>query len=177
MILQTERLILRPILLSDAEDIFEYSKETDVGPNAGWKPHENIEETISIMNELFIGKTEIFGIVLKEDGKMIGSIGFMEDLKRQNIKARMIGYSMSSNFWGKGIMTEAVKELLRFGFENSNIEIISAYCYPNNSRSKRVLLKCGFEYEGRLRKCERLFSGEIADNDCYSILKSDYEKQ
>ena len=63
MILQTKRLILRPILISDAEDIFEYSKEPNVGPNAGWKPHVDIDETINIIKEIFIGKTEIFGIV------------------------------------------------------------------------------------------------------------------
>ncbi|MCI1959938.1 MAG: GNAT family N-acetyltransferase [Clostridia bacterium] len=175
MILKTERLILRPIMISDANDIFEYSKDPDVGPNAGWKPHENIEETINIMEDIFVGQDEIFGIVLKNTGKMIGSIGFMKDPKRLNTKARMLGYSLSKKYWGHGFMTEAAKEILKFGFENLNIEIISAYCYPHNTRLKKVLNKCGFEYEGKLRKCEILYNGETFDNECYSILKSGFK--
>lgn len=108
---------------------------------------------------------------------MIGSIGFMDDPKRQNFKARMIGYAMSENFWGQGLMTEAANEVLKFGFESLGLEVISAYCYPRNARSKRVIIKCGFEFEGTLRKCEKVYNGDVFDNECYSILKSNYKKQ
>ena len=81
-ILETERLILRPINKDDASDIFEYGCEPNVGPTAGWKPHQNIKETRAIMKAVFIDKDNIFGMVLKSSGKMIGSIGLMPDPHR-----------------------------------------------------------------------------------------------
>ncbi len=83
-ILETERLILRPINKDDASDIFEYGCEPNVGPAAGWKPHQNIKETRTIMKAVFIDKDNIFGMVLKSSGKMIGSIGLMPSASQQS---------------------------------------------------------------------------------------------
>lgn len=169
MILYTERLILRPINLEDANDIFEYASGPNVGLNAGWKPHENIEETIELINLLFLGKEDIFGIVLKESEKLIGTIGLIKDPKRENEKARMLGYAIGEIYWGFGYTTEAAKAVVKYGFEFCGYNLISAYRYPHNSRSGRVLEKCGFTYEGTLKQCEKLYNGEIMDNMCYSL--------
>ena len=75
MVLTTERLLLRPILPSDAADMFEYSCHPEVGPNAGWKPHETLEETHPILKEIFLDQEDIFGIQLQTSGKLVGSIG------------------------------------------------------------------------------------------------------
>lgn len=83
MTIETERLLLRPVTADDAQDIFEYSSEPDVGSNAGWKPHETTEETIKIMNEIFIGQQNIFGIILKAENKLIGTIGLIDDPKEK----------------------------------------------------------------------------------------------
>lgn len=172
LILKTERLILRPITIEDAEDIFEYSKLENVGSNAGWKPHENLNETKEIMEQIFIEKSDVFGIVLKQTNKLFGSLGLINDPKRENEKTRMLGYSISENYWGQGYMTEAAKEIIRYGFEELHLDLISAYCYSHNKRSKRVVEKCGFSYEGKLILCEKLYNGKVYDNECYALLKS-----
>lgn len=168
--LETERLILRPIIESDAEAIFEYSQNKNVGINAGWKPHENIEETREIMPLIFLNQENVFGVVLKETGKLFGTIGIIADPKRQNNKSRMIGYAIGEDYWGKGFTTEAVQAVLNFGFEELELDLISAYCYPDNERSKRVLKKCGFQYEGCLRLAEECYDGSVRDNECYAIV-------
>lgn len=172
--IQTERLLLRPITLDDANDIFEYSKDIDVGSNAGWQPHKDIDETIKIMKDIFIDKENVWGIILKTNNKLIGSIGLVDDSKRENECAKMIGYSIGKNYWSNGYMTESVKSVVDFGFKELNLRLISAYCYPFNQRSKRVLEKCNFKYEGTLKLAEKIYDGRILDNECYSILAKDY---
>lgn len=173
MSIETERLILRPIVESDAEDIFEYARNEHVGRSAGWKPHESMEETREIMKLVFLAKENVFGMELKETGKLIGSIGIVPDPKRQNDKARMLGYAVGVEHWGNGYTMEAAMALIRYGFEALNLDLISAYCYPFNARSQRVIEKCGFEYEGRLRLAEKRYDGAILDCDCYSIIRKD----
>ena len=171
MIIETERLILRPIEIGDAKDVFEYSKEENVGPNAGWKPHESMEETMELMKIIFMEQEGVFGIALKEDNKIIGSIGLIQDPKRENSRTRMLGYAISQKYWGQGIMTEAAKKMIEYGFETMGLDLISAYCYPHNQRSKGVIKKCGFTYEGTLKLCEELYDGNIYGNECYAICK------
>lgn len=172
-VLETERLFLRAITIEDAEEMYAYFREPNVGPNAGWKPHECMEETNDALHTIFIGKEGTYGIVLKENGKIVGSLGLIEDPKRENSHTRMLGYSISESEWGKGFMTEAVKRVIQYGFEEMGLELISAYCYPHNERSKSVIRKCEFTYEGTLRRCEVLYNGAIYDNECYSLLKQE----
>ena len=169
--IETGRLLIRPIEDRDAEDIFEYAQGANVGINAGWKPHENIEETIGIMKEVFLDQENVFGIELKESGKLIGTIGLIRDMKRENDNVLMLGYAIGENYWGKGYMTEAAQAVVRYGFERLHLDLISAYCYPFNARSKRVIEKCGFLYEGKLHQAEKRYDGTILDNECYCLLK------
>ena len=171
MELRTRRLILRPITMEDAQAIFEYSRQESVGTNAGWKPHATLEENRAVLQDVFVGKENVFAIVLQENGKLIGSLGLVDDPKRENNRARMLGYALSEKYWGKGIMTEAVQTLLRYAFERQEIDLVSAYCYPHNRRSRNVLQKCGFEYEGRLRQCELRFDAKMMDLECFSLLR------
>jgi len=166
----TQRLILRPIELSDLEDIYEYSSGPNVGPNAGWKPHETREESLEIMKEIFMGKEGVWGIVLRESGKMVGSVGLIDDHKRQYDGVKMLGYALGEGYWGQGIMSEAVAEVIRFGFEELKLEAISAYCFPFNERSKAIIRKFGFEYEGTLKLAEKLYDGNVFDNECYILI-------
>lgn len=169
MIIETERLILRPVTVKDTDDMFEYSRTANVGPNAGWKPHESRKETLEIMKLIFLNKDGVFGIVLKEPGRLIGSIGLITDPKRKNDHVRMLGYAIGETYWGQGYMTESVQAMVRYGFDTLDLDLISAYCYPHNSRSKRVLSKCGFAYEGTLKLAEKLYNGNICDNECWAF--------
>jgi len=176
-ILYTKRLIIRPVQTGDADDIFDYSRTPNVGPNAGWKPHENIEETREIMNEIFLNKETVWAIELKETKKIIGSIGLIDDPKRQHDLVKMLGYAMGEASWGKGLMTEAVGEVLEFGFERLKLDAVSAYCYPMNERSRKILKKYNFEYEGTLKLAEKIFNGSIYDNECYLLTARRYCRQ
>jgi putative acetyltransferase len=167
--IETERLILRPVTENDTEAIFEYSRNGNIGLNAGWKPHESMDDTREIMKLVFLDKENVFGIVLKENDKLVGSIGLIPDPKRQNDKTRMIGYAIAESCWNKGYTTEAVRALIRFGFEKLGLQLISAYCYPSNERSKKVLKKCGFDYEGKLHLAETRYDGKVLDNECFYI--------
>ena len=170
----TERLYLRNVIESDCQGIFEYSKDKDVGPNAGWKPHESIEESIELYKILYEGQPYTFSIFLKDTDILIGTGGLINDPKREFDGARMIGYSIGKNYWGKGYMTEAAQAIIKFGFEKAGLELISAYCYPYNTKSKRVIEKCGMLYEGNLQKCEMRYDGVLLDNELYSISKDEY---
>lgn len=168
----TERLLLRPVVESDDKDIFAYAQEPNVGPNAGWKPHESIEETREIMQQIFIGQENVFAIV--KDKLVIGTIGLVPDPKRDNERSMMLGYAISERFWGQGLMTEAARAVISYGFEQLELELIAAYCYPHNQRSQSVLRKCGFVHEGKLRQASRLYDGNLLDDLCYSLTPTDF---
>lgn len=171
--IETERLLLRNIEEEDAADIFEYAQEPNVGPNAGWKPHESIEETREIMKKIFIDQPYVFGMVLKENKKIIGTVGLIKDPKRDNPHSRMLGYAMSERYWGQKLMTEASRAVIDLGFKDPEINIITCCCYSFNQRSRRVIEKCGFKYEGRIRQCEMRYDGEFFDMDSFSLLKEE----
>jgi len=172
--IETKRLILREVVASDAEDIFAYSRGPNTGLNAGWKPHETLGETREIMKEVFLDQESVFGIVLKETNKLIGNIGLIKDYMRENDSVRMLGYALGEDFWGQGFMTEAAEVVIEFGFETMQLDLISATCFPFNVRSRRVLKKLGFCYEGTLALAEKRYDGQVFDIDCYSLAKSGY---
>ena len=171
--LETLRLILRPVVPEDLADIFAYSSEPEVGPNAGWKPHETEAETWEIMQQIFLDQEDVFAVVLKEEGRLIGTAGLIPDSRRSNPQYRMLGYAIGKCYWGRGLMTEAAKALVAYGLSKPGIRYISAYCYPDNQRSQRVLEKCGFRYEGRLYQSELLYNGRVLDELCFSMGRED----
>lgn len=176
--LNTERLLLRPIVESDIDDIYEYCKNPNVGVHAGWKPHDDKEETARIMEEIFLNQESTWGIIRKEGGKLIGTIGLIEDPKRENDEIMMLGYAIGEPYWGRGLTTEAAKAVLEYGFLKMRLPLISCSCYPYNLRSRNVIEKCGFHYEGTLRMAARRFDGEVLDSACFSLTKTEYlEKQ
>lgn len=183
MILETERLILRPIVKSDLNDIFRHAQNPNIGPNAGWKPHENKAETKKIMKNLFIDKDTIFGITLKDDatlagkdnGTLVGVVGLENDPKRSNPDLKMIGYWLEESLWGKGIMTEAATEVIRYGFEELDLPMITSNCFTYNIGSKTIIEKLGMKFEGTLRQAEKRFDGKVFDLYMYSLTKDEYQ--
>lgn len=172
-VLETERLILRPYTRSDAEGLFAYASNPNVGPNGGWKPHKDVQESLEIIEDIFIDSS--WAIIDKESKKLIGSIGFEQDKHRPGISSKEIGYSLAEEFWGKGLMTEAAKEVIRYSFEELKLDILAICTGPANGRSARVIEKCGFKYEGTTRYCYKIFDGTIRDSRCYSLLRSEWE--
>ncbi len=148
--IQTERLILRAFTQSDLADFYEYASVEGVGEMAGWQHHESIQKSQEILNR-FIEEDKTFAICLKETGKVIGSLGVekygMEDKLSEffDYKGREIGYVLSKDYWGKGIMTEAVKAIIDYLFNELDLDFLTCGYYDFNLRSKRVQEKCGFK--------------------------------
>lgn len=149
-VLETQRLILREFKENDLTDFYEYASVDGVGEMAGWSHHENIETTKEILNS-FIKDNKVFAIVYKENNKVIGLLGVekygMEDKldEFKNLYGREIGYVLSKDYWGKGLMKEAVKYVINYLFDECNLDFIICGYYLFNNQSKRVQEKCGFK--------------------------------
>lgn len=147
--LETERLILRRWEDIDAESLYEYAKDPDVGPIAGWPAHQSVEESRDVIRNVFNGR-EAYAVCLKTDNKAIGTIELKlsghTDMTERDDECEL-GYWLGKPFWGQGIMPEAVKEILRHAFEDIGMAKVWCGYYDGNTKSKRVQEKCGFRYE------------------------------
>ncbi len=171
--ISSERLILRPFTERDVDDLFRYAADPNVGPHAGWKPHESREESLEII-QMFLRDDNVWAIEQKSDHRVIGSLGLHDDKWRNYPEARMFGYVLASDCWGKGYMSEAVLRAMEHGFLDRNLRLLSVSHYTFNDRSRRVIEKCGFVYEGTLRQTFRRYDGEIFDEAIYSITKDEW---
>ena len=176
--LETERLFLDKWTTSeeDIKGLYEYAKNPDVGPNAGWKPHASEEESREIIEELFIPH-DVWAIREKASGKVIGSIGLEPDKRRENVNSREMGYSLAKDSWGKGYMTEAAGAVIDYAFEELDLVVLAICTGPDNKRSQRVIEKCGFKFEGIQRKGYHIYDGTDRDNLVYSMLREEWEGQ
>lgn len=146
MILQTERLILRPWEESDAEECYKYAKDPRVGPAAGWPVHTSAENSRQIIRDV-LSAPETYAIVLKETGLPVGSIGFHKnDLASKEDEAEL-GYWLGVPYWGQGIVPEAARQMLRHAFEDLKLNRVWCGYYDGNEKSKRVQEKLGFIYQ------------------------------
>lgn len=148
VILETERLFLRPWQESDAESLYEYAKDPRVGPVAGWPPHQSVDESLDVIRNVFNGP-ECYAICLKTDNIAIGCIELKlnghRDMTDRDDQCEL-GYWIGVPFWGKGYVTEAAREIVRHGFEDLGMNTIWCGYYEGNEKSKRVQEKCGFVY-------------------------------
>mgnify|MGYP001508680821 FL=1 len=167
--LETVRLLIRPFQEEDADAFFACCQNPNLGNNAGWAPHKTIEESRKILQDVFIGQENIWAMILKDAQQLIGSIGIVPDPKRENPQVRMLGYWLDEAHWGKGYMTEAVQAILNYGFNELQLSLITANCYPHNKRSQQVLERNGFIYEGVLHQAELTYNGNIFDHLCYYL--------
>lgn len=146
--IQTQRLILRPWEYTDLDDFYEYASVDGVGQRAGWLPHENKEKSRQIL-EKFIQNKKTFAIEYNK--KAIGSLGiefYREDEfpELASLKGRALGYVLSKDYWGMGIMPEAVKGVIDYLFEKEGLDFIIICYYEWNRQSARVTEKCGLEF-------------------------------
>lgn len=146
--IETKRLLLRPFQENDAEAFFACCQNPNLGNNAGWAPHKTLNESREILHGAFIGQEGIWAVTLKDTQQLIASIGIVPDPKRENPQVRMLGYWLDEPYWGKGYMSEAVQAVLNYGFNELQLSLITANCYPHNKRSQQVLKRNGFIYEG-----------------------------
>lgn len=176
MILKTERLILRPWKESDAEDLYYYAKDPDIGPIAGWPVHTSIENSLDIIKNV-LSASEIYAVCLKENNKAIGSIGLhlngSTDLTNKDDECEL-GYWIGKPFWGNGYITEAAKEIIRYGFEDLNMTKIWCAYYDGNTKSKRVQEKLGFVYQFTTNDVDVPLMNEVRIGHVNSITKEQW---
>ncbi|MCI5522580.1 MAG: GNAT family N-acetyltransferase [Spirochaetia bacterium] len=148
MELYTRRLILRRWKESDVENLFEYAKDCDVGPVAGWPPHKSVSESLSVIQNVLCGAA-CFAICLKSDNLAIGCIELKlngtTDMTCRDDECEL-GFWLGKKFWGQGLMSEAGAEIIRYGFEDLKMNKIWCGYYDGNLKSKRVQEKLGFTY-------------------------------
>jgi ribosomal-protein-alanine N-acetyltransferase len=148
IVLKTDRLILRSWKKEDLDDFYEYASVDGVGQMAGWTPHKNKEESQVILDS-FIDHKKTFA--LEYNGKVIGSLGIEEYDENKfpelaELNCREIGYVLAKDYWGKGLMPEAVEEVIRYLFEEVNLDVILCGHFLRNHQSARVQEKCGFRH-------------------------------
>ncbi len=174
--LETERLILRRLTMADLEFVFQHFSDPMVNryllDNEPLARRDEAREIIEFYLDP-AGKTHNrWGIVLKSEDALIGTCGFHRWEKRY--RRAEIGYDLGHAYWGRGIMSEALREILAHGFEKMELNRVEAIVYPENTPSVRLLERLGFQKEGLLR--DYLYSlGEFYDHSIFSLLKREWE--
>lgn len=148
-IIETSRLMLRSFTPDDLDDFYEYASVNGVGEMAGWKHHESKEESKMIL-DAFIKEDKVFAIVNKSNNKVIGSLGIemysTEDVLSELdcYQGRELGFVLSKDYWGKGIIPEAVKAIMDYLFKELDLDFLLCGYFNFNKQSKRAQDKCGF---------------------------------
>lgn len=164
--IETPRLILRAWQQSDLGDLYEYASVPGVGEMAGWNHHRDIAESHSILN-MFIDGKKTFALEMKENGRVIGSFGLEEmdpDPEGDNKFGREIGYVLSRDYWGRGLMPEAVAAVIDYCFRVLSYDYLTCGHFLRNDRSRRVVEKSGFVYFGESRFETRYDTVEVSKN-------------
>ncbi len=177
MILQTERLILRPWEEADAEALYKYAKNPNVGPIAGWMPHTSVENSREIIQNV-LSAPETYAVVLKGESEPVGSIGLMVG-KRSNIEIAdnegEIGYWIGEPYWGRGLIPEAARELIRYAFEEIGLDNLWCGYFDGNEKSKRAQEKCGFKYHHTLRGIYWQLTGDERTEHITHLTREEWE--
>ncbi|KIL49682.1 GNAT family N-acetyltransferase [Jeotgalibacillus soli] len=173
--IETERTLIRPIKLSDVDDIYTYGSVEEVTRYVTWNTYRSKEDVRVFLDYVFPlyeqKKLAPWAIELKEIGKMVGTADFVNWSPAH--KKAEIGYVLSSVYWGAGIVPEAAAALLKFGFEQMELERIQARCFEENKASERVMQKIGMTYEGTLRN-EMYVKGVHRNMKMYAILRDEF---
>lgn len=173
--LVTDRLIMRKMLVSDAEDMFDYASRVETARYLLWSPHESLKFSKRYLtflqgqyrNENFYD----FALVEKESGKMIGTCGFTRfDLENNSAE---VGYVLNPDFWGQGLAAEALRRLMRFGFSELSLHRLTAKIMDGNRGSMRVAEKCGMRHEAT-HKNAMLIKGRYRTIHEFAILSEEF---
>lgn len=162
--IETEKILLRPWSDDDAETLYRYASDPEVGPRAGWPPHKSVEESLEIIRTIF-HSDHIWAIVLKDaggDGEPIGCMGYMVhgesniDIGENDAE---VGYWVARPYWNRGICTEALRMIIDYCFREKGFRTLWADYFPDNPASGKVMEKCGFRDTGMVNRCSRLQLG------------------
>ena len=168
--METERIRLRPWRESDAEVLFKYASDPEVGPRAGWPPHKNVEESLEIIQKFF-SNDYTWAVELKETGEVIGCVGYLPS-SLSNLKIGEseceVGYWIARPFWNEGICTEALQLVIDHCFQKKGFTVLWGSFFPSNPASGRVMEKCGFTDTGEETICPNL---EVGSDQPVRVMK------
>ena len=177
-LLETENLILRKPVRTDAKDIYQYARDEEVARYVLWDPHRSLADTRAFIRDLRYrirsGYPSSWAVVLRKTGTVIGTIGFM--WYSADNRSAEVGYSFSREYWNRGYATQALKTVTDSAFRSLPLNRIEAQHDLRNPASGRVMQKCGFRQEGILRN-RIVNKGEYVDVALYAILRSDWENR
>ena len=179
--IDTKNYLLRSVTLNDAYDMFEYYKQLEVVKYLPMKAHKNVSDTKRFIKSFFIdnykkGKIGHFAVVDKVNNKVIGNVG-LNNIDKNDIEAE-IGICINPTYWGHDIATELVKEILKFTFNNTNVQTIIANTYKENKRTRKSLNNLNFIYcKTYDKKIVRGMKITYVKCDLYIIKKSEYMKK
>ncbi len=172
--LETRRLVLRRLVPDDAAAVFAYASDPEVAAQTTWEAHRTLDDSREfigrVMNWYADGFGGPWGLELKESGQLVGTCGMA--ITPQHGRAEL-GYAVGRACWGQGLMTEAVIEVISYGFEELGLNRIEARCIPPNLGSARVMEKSGMTYEGTLRE-QVYVKGSFDDLRMFSILRREW---
>ena len=160
--MESEKIILRPWSENDAEILFKYASDPDVGQGAGWSPHKNVEESLEIIRTYF-KNDHTWAIVFKETGEAIGAMGYMLPDESNIVIGGNdveVGFWVAKPYWNQGICTEALRLLIDYCFNEKNVQNIWGDFFVDNPASDRVMEKCGFQKTGHISFCTHLYGGQ-----------------
>lgn len=167
------RIILRPLTLNDASDIFAYANNPTVAQYVFWEPHTSIEDTKEFLKTILETKELMWGIQLKDEQKIIGTCGFIA--WNSITKCLTIGYALQQDYWQKGYTKEALQLIIDYGFNALDAIRIEGICVVENIGSEKTMLSCGMEFEGILH--DNFIKGDqISDTKIFAITKRNYLK-
>lgn len=176
MMIETERLVLRPWQETEADTLFKYASDPDIGPIAGWPPHTSVENSLEIIRTVFAAP-ETYAVVLKEADEPVGCCGIMfsnslhtSDMRQDEAE---IGYWIGKPYWGLGLIPEAVKALLARCFNELHLNTVWCGYYDGNTKSKRVCEKSGFKYHHTNRDIVSPL-GDRRTEHFYRMTREDY---
>ena len=160
---ETYSVYLRPWQDSDAETLFKYASDPDVGPRAGWPPHKSVEESLQIIQTVFNKDTNTWAIVLKVTDEVIGAMGYGASCNCK-LPTRdgepIVGYWVAKPYWNKGYCTEALQLMLDYIRSNTSLTSLLSGHFVDNPASGRVMEKCGFIPTGEECYDETLYMGK-----------------
>ena len=173
-VLETERLCLRPFTLADEPAVFALASDPEIARFVRFEAHRAPADTRAFLESAFEhykrGDPFALAILRRPDDRLIGSCGFVSQAPERH--AAEIGYWLGKAYWGKGYAVEAVRALLRYGFEQMHLERVEAKCFVENRAGQRVIEKLGMKYEGTDRS--EMIKGEYPELNLYSVVRREW---
>lgn len=162
--------------LDDADAVFNYASDPEVTRYVLWDTHRAVRDSEEFLRSAVkggeAGQQADWGIVEKSSGRFVGACGLLPVPEHSRAE---LGYVLSREYWGRGLMPEAVRAMIRFSFEKLDLNRVEARCIAENTASGRIMEKAGMTYEGTLRERE-LIKGAHRDMKLYAILRREYAR-